>query len=42
MPEAPRPPQREPFVVEFDGVAVRVPPAFEPAALSELLGVLRC
>ena len=39
-PERPR--QREPFVLELDGVAVRVPPAFEPAALCELLAVLRC
>ncbi len=42
VPEAVRPTQREPFVIELDGLAVRVPPTFEPAALSELLGVLRC
>jgi len=42
VPESARPPQREPFVIELDGVTVRVPPCFEPAALSELLGVLRC
>lgn len=39
-PERPR--QREPFVIELDGVAVRVPPGFDPAGLSELLAVLRC
>ena len=42
VPESARPPQREPFVVELGDVTVRVPPHFEPAALSELLGVLRC
>ena len=41
-PTSARPPQREPFVIELGGVTLRVPPCFEPAALSELLGVLRC
>jgi len=42
VPEPTRPAQQDPFAIEFDGVTIRVPPIFEPDALSELLAVLRC